>query len=403
MLRLAFLFSLLLVNSGCSERAPASLQPIRQGDYQAVIEQLRQSIPEQMRKNHVPGLSLALIDGQTLVWAEGFGLADEALQIPVTPATAFRAGSLSTLFTASATLQLVEQQRLNLDAPLSQTLPEFRVRSRFHADARSADRAITLRRLLSHQAGLPSEFLPNLHSADPLTHLPQKAGELWLNHPPGMQMAYSNLGFTLLGAAIERSSGQPFETRLQQHLLKPLGMAHSSFIGTSSLQPYRARGYLQGQRSKDPEIRDLPASGLWTTPRDVGQFVQMLFAQGRFDGRQVLNRQSIEQMFRQHNRANGPDVDCPIGLAWYLGPCGDPRIGPQLQQWQHSGSTGDFAAQLSVLPEPKLAVVVMANADTAEALVSDLATQALRLMLQAHGSQLACPRDCQPSLPPLRL
>lgn len=72
----------------------------------------------------------------------------------VTPTTAFRAGSLSKLFTASATLQLVEQQRLSLDAPLSRTLPEFRVRSRFHADARSANDAITLRRLLSHQAGL---------------------------------------------------------------------------------------------------------------------------------------------------------------------------------------------------------------------------------------------------------
>ncbi|MCP3748663.1 serine hydrolase [Pseudomonas sp. SBB6] len=400
-LRLASLFGLLLVNTGCGERAPTSLPPIGKGDYRAVIEHLRQSIPEQMQKNHVPGLSLALIDGQELVWAEGFGLADEALRMRVTPTTAFRAGSLSKLFTASATLQLVEQQRLSLDAPLSRTLPEFRVRSRFHADARSANDAITLRRLLSHQAGLPSEFLPRLRTDDPLKYLPQRASGLWLNNPPGTQMAYSNLGFALLGAAIERSSGQPFETRLQQHLLQPLAMEHSSFVGNSELQPYRARGYLQGQPSGDEEIRDLPAGGLWTTPRDVGQFVQMLFAQGRFDGRQLLSQQSVAEMFRQQNRANALDFDCPIGLAWYLGPCGDPRIGPQLQQWQHSGSTGDFAAQLSVLPEPQLAVVVMANADTAEALVSEVATQALRLMLQAQGHPLACPRDCAPSLPPL--
>lgn len=399
--RSALLLSLLTLASGCGERTPQPQPEIRQGDYQAVIEQLRQRIPALMDKNHVPGLSLALIDGQALVWAEGFGLADQDLQMRVTPDTAFRAGSLSKLFTASATLQLVEQQRLALDAPLSQALPEFRVRSRFHPDAHSANNAVTLRRLLSHQAGLPSEYLPRLRSSDPLKYLPQKASGLWLSNPPGTRTVYSNLGFALLGAAIERSSGQTFETRLQQHLLQPLAMKHSSFIGNSELEPFRARGYLQGRRSADTQIRDLPAGGLWTTPREVGQFVQMLFAEGRYNGRQVLSQASIQAMFSQQNRANALDFDCPMGLAWYLGPCGDPQIGAHLAQWQHSGSTGDFAAQLSVLPEHQLAVVVMANADTAEALVSDLATQALRLMVQAQGGQPGCLDDCSYSLPPL--
>ncbi|MEG0862224.1 MAG: serine hydrolase domain-containing protein [Pseudomonas sp.] len=400
-LRYALLLTLMALASGCGERAPQPQPVIRQGDYQAVIEQLRQRIPTLMDKNHVPGLSLALIDGQTLVWAEGFGLADQDLQMRVTPNTAFRAGSLSKLFTASATLQLVEQQHLALDAPLSQTLPEFRVRSRFHADAHSANSAVTLRRLLSHQAGLPSEYLPRLRSSDPLKDLPQKASGLWLSNPPGTRTVYSNLGFALLGAAIERSSGQTFETRLQQHLLQPLGMKHSGFVGNSELEPFRSRGYLQGQRSIDAQIRDLPAGGLWTTPKEVGQFVQMLFADGRYNGRQVLSPASIQAMFSQQNRTSTMDFDCPVGLAWYLGPCGDPHIGSNLAQWQHSGSTGDFAAQLRVLPEQQLAVVVMANADTAEALVSDLATQALRLMLQAQGGQPGCLDDCTYRLPPL--
>lgn len=400
-LRPVLLFSLLIANTGCGERAPAP-PLIRKGDYQAVIAHLRQQIPEQMRKNHVPGLSLALIDGQEIVWAEGFGLADRELDMRVTPLTAFRAGSLSKLLTASATLQLVEQRRLALDAPLAQTLPEFRVRSHFHPDARSANQAITLRRLLSHQAGLPGEYLPRLHSSDPLKYLPQHASGLWLSSPPGTQTAYSNLGFALLGAAIERSAGEPFETRLQTHLLQPLAMDHSSFNGNSDLEPYRARGYQQGQRSADHEIRDVSAGGLWSTPSDLGNFVQMLFAHGRYDDRQLLSRASIDSMFTAQNRHNPLDFDCPVGLGVFLGPCGDTPVAPRLRLWQHSGATGDFAAQISVLPEPQLAVVVMANADTAEVLVSHLATQALRLMLYAHGEAPPCLEDdCVGSLPPL--
>lgn len=399
-LRPVLLFSLLIANTGCGERAPAPPQ-IRPGDYQTVIDHLRQQIPEQMRKNHVPGLSVALVDGQEIIWAEGFGMADRELDMRVTANTAFRAGPVSTLLIAGAALQLVEQRQLALDAPLSKALPEFRVRSRFHADARSANQAVTLRRLLSHQAGLPSEHLPRLYSSDPLKYLPKDASGLWLSNPPGSQTAYSNLGYALLGAAIERSAGEPLESRLQTHLLQPLAMEHSGFTGNSDLEPYRARGYQQGKRSLDHEIRDLSANGLWSTPSDLGRFVQMLFAQGRYDEQQLLSRESISEMFQQQNRNNPLDFDCPVGLGVFLGPCGDVRVAPHLRVWQHGGTIGDFAAQVSVLPEPQLAVIVMANADTAEVLVGDLATQALRLMLRARGNALACVEDCEPNLPPL--
>lgn len=110
-----------------------------------------------MAQDNIPGLSIALVNGQELIWARGFGMADKAKGLPVTPNTAFRAGAISKLLTASAALQLVEEQRLTLDAPLQQTLREFYVRSRFHADQQAADRDITLRRLLSHQSGLPRD------------------------------------------------------------------------------------------------------------------------------------------------------------------------------------------------------------------------------------------------------
>ncbi len=108
-------------------------------------------------------------------------MADKTQGVPVTANTAFRAGGISKRLTATAALQLVEQQRLSLDTPIQQTLREFYVRSRFHDDPPAADRAITLRRLLSHQSGLPSEHLRDLRSTFAMGQTPVRVSGVWLD------------------------------------------------------------------------------------------------------------------------------------------------------------------------------------------------------------------------------
>lgn len=129
------LLGCLLGSIGCQGQSPAP-PPIPKGDYSAIIRYLQTRIPRDMAQANVPGLSIALVNGQELIWTRGFGMADKTKGLPVTPNTAFRAGAISKLLTASAALQLVEQQRLALDAPIQQTLREFYVRSRFHTDRR---------------------------------------------------------------------------------------------------------------------------------------------------------------------------------------------------------------------------------------------------------------------------
>ncbi len=198
------LLGCLLGSLGCHGQPPAP-PSIPKGDYSTIIRYLQTRIPWDMAKEHVPDLSIALVNGQELIWARGFGMADKAKRLPVTPNTAFRAGATSKLLTASAALQLVEQQRLALDAPVQQSLREFYVRSPFHTGQQAADRDITLRRLLSHQSGLPSEHLRNSFA---MGQIPMRLSGVWLSTPPGTQAAYSNLGYALAGAAIESSSGQ---------------------------------------------------------------------------------------------------------------------------------------------------------------------------------------------------
>ncbi|MGZ9706919.1 serine hydrolase domain-containing protein [Pseudomonas sp. GNP013] len=387
-------FGCLLVSIVCYGQ-PLTAPTIAQNDYSAIIRYLKTRIAQEMPRENVAGLSIALVHGQELIWAEGFGMADKARGIPVTPNTAFRAGDISKLLTATAAMQLVEQQRLDLDAPIKQNLPEFNVRSRFHSDPADADRDITLRTLLSHQSGLPSEQLRGMHNAFAMSQMPTRLSGIWLSNPPGSQIAYSNLGYTLVGAAMERITGKDFETQLQNSLLKPLQMSQSSFVGGASQMSYRALGHQDGRASADAHIRDLAASGLWTSPKDLSHYVQMLFARGFYKDNRVLGAAALDQMSTQQNTDNELDLDCQIGLGWFLTPCGDEPIGPGVRSLQHSGGADDFAAQLTVLPEQQLAAIIMANDSNAENLVVSLSTDALRLMLQAQTGRPVCAEDCQ--------
>src|SRR5262249_48776735 len=172
-----------------------------------------QVIAYEMRKNDTPGLSIALVDDQRVVWAQGFGYADWELKIPATERTIYRAGSISKLFTDTAALQLAEQGRLNIDAPLQTYLPEFSIRQRV---AKAAP--ITLRDLMTHHAGLPRDVLKGFQTTEPAAFdtLLTELGDEYAAYAPGQCFYYSNVGVTLLGSAIQRVSGEPFTVHMKQ-------------------------------------------------------------------------------------------------------------------------------------------------------------------------------------------
>ncbi|HBN8235067.1 TPA: beta-lactamase family protein [Pseudomonas aeruginosa] len=390
------LLGCLIGASGCQGLPPSS--PTTSADpehYGEVIDYLQQHIRQQMKIQKIPGLALALVDDQQLIWARGFGYADVERRSNASEHTAFRVGGLSKLLTASASLQLAERGLLPLDSPLQDSLREFYVRSRFHADQGEADRAVTIRRLLSHQSGLPGDHMPDLFDDRPLplAQLPAKVSGVWLSNPPGTQVAYSNLGYALLGAAIERSSGEDFEQHLQDSLLRPLQMSHSSFATHTRTEQHRARGY----GATEDESRDLPANGLWASPADLSRFVRMLFADGRYKDRQLLRKQSVEEMFRQQNAGNVLDFDCQVGLAWFLTSCGTPPLENAGRHYAYAGSAAGFHAYLILAPEQRLAAIVMSNSAAAGSLTSSLARHALSLMLRVKQSGAPTPMTTTPS------
>lgn len=383
--------SALMLGGLCVVFASHSVLPvmpvINKGDYGAVVGYLQRYIPEQMSQYNISGLSIALVNDQELIWVKGFGYADSAMGVPVSANTAFRADALSQLISATGVLQLVDQHRLSLDQPVQAVLPEFSVRSRFHTRRSDADQNITVRRLLSHQSGLPSEHLRGLHGSFPVGAMPMRLSGVWLSTMPGTQIPYSNVGYELLGAAVERITGLSFESQLQRGVLIPLGMGQSSFMGDNTRLSFRAQGYRNGVHRTDRQVRDVPARGLWTTPRDLSHYVRMLFAQGRYKEQRVLSEAAIDEMFTAQNGGDAQDFDCRAGLAWKLSACGEQPVGEGVHTYHRSTASDAFSAQLSLLPDQQLAVIIMSNDGEALPVLRGLALDALRMMLRAHSGK----------------
>jgi CubicO group peptidase (beta-lactamase class C family) len=352
------------------------------GDYGYTKEYISWLIKREMNKNDVTGLSIALVDDQRVVWAEGFGFADEANKAPATPETIYRAGSISKLFTATAAMQLVEQGKIDIDKPLQTYLPEFSAKSRF-PDAGP----ITPRNIMTHHSGLPSELLKGMWTKhpEPFENVVNLIREEYAAYPPNYVFSYSNVGVTLLGHALEKVAGRDFALHMEASLLRPLEMRHSSFSQAPDRSPLGTKAYRNGEEAEELPLSDIPAGGLNTTVLDLSRFMQMVFTGGRAGDRQIIKPETLVEMLRPQNADVPLDLNFRVGLAWMLSGLGGIDIRNAGPVAHHSGGTLYHRSQLIVLPEQKLGVVVLANTDTAAQVVSKVATEALKLALEAKS------------------
>lgn len=366
--------------AACST-APRPPTTLAREDYAAVRQHVEALIRHEMRVQDVTGLSIALVDDQRIVWAFGAGWADQAAQRPADAHTLYRMGSVSKLFTDLAALQLVEQGRLRLDAPLPEVLPGFRLRSAFDGGAP------TLRQLMTHHAGLPRDHAAGMwfdaaQSAPTLAARVAALDGSEAAYPPGQLFSYSNIGLTLLGAVVERAAGQPFEALLREQVLTPLGMTRASFSAAPSADAAMSKAYRKGHPIAEPALADVPAGGLNASVTDLARLIQAVFA----GGRPVLRSPAtLQEMLRPQNAAVALDQGFQIGLGWLLSTLGGEPLEGAGPVAHHAGATVAFRSQLVLLPAHKLGVIVAANSSTAGPVVNRVAQRTLALALQAKA------------------
>lgn len=296
----------------------------------------------QMRRQGIPGLAVAVMRKGKLVTARGYGLANVELGTKVRPDTPFRIGSLSKQFLAAATMRLVEERRLDLDAPIG----------RYLGKVPTAWEAITVRQLLSHTSGLVRDQ-PGFDPFQPvsLDAEIQKAVASPLRFEAGKGWAYSNVGYYVLAQIVEKVAGEPWDGFVARRIFDPAGMKATRVAQAEAVVPGRATGYSmeEGERRNAEIWRAVRPSGAFlSTVRDFARWDEALWA-GR-----VLSPAGIQQMWTPASDQRA------YGFGWFLDPLrGHRRV-------YHGGGVPGFQADFQRLLDDEVSVVVMVNTDQAD-------------------------------------
>ena len=368
----------LAIFAGC-KGPPARPDGLPRGDLEVVRDYAGRLIRYEMKRAGIKGLSIALVDDQEVAWASAYGFADEAAGIVAAPDTVYRAGSLAKLFTAAAALRLVEEGRLDLDRPLEGYVPQFSVRTRFQGTA-----PITPRLLLTHHSGLPADRLRGMWTAEP-EPFTRVAGELrdeYVAHPPNVVFSHSNVGFTLVGHAIENASGEAYSAYVERSIVQPLGMTPTS-VSASPRVPGMAKAYEGGREADEPPLRDVPAGGLNTTVLDLSRFVQMVFGSGKWKGGRILRSETVAEMLRPQNEGTPLDLDHRVGLGWFLDRTGEIDIRNAGTVAHHAGAGLFHRGLVVLLLEHRLAAVLLSNSRESSPILGRIAAQLLTLARSA--------------------
>jgi len=305
-------------------------------------------ITARMERARIPGLSVAIVKGDQIVYLKGYGQADPAGRA-VTPQTPFIIGSISKTFTALAAMQLVEAGKVDLDAPVQRYLPWFRV-----ADPQ-ASAQITVRSLLNHTSGLPQKadtFLWADQDDGVLERTVRYLKTVELARPIGT-FGYSNANYQILGLIVQVVSGQSYEAYVEQHIFAPLDM-QASFTSQRQAQQ---RGMATGYRwwfgfpfpAAMPFLRsELPAGYLICSAQDMAHYLIAQMNGGRFQGRSILSPQGIAYL-----QAHSAGV--PYGNGWELAALNGQTLVNQ------DGGTANFQASAFFDPKAQVGVFITAN------------------------------------------
>jgi serine beta-lactamase-like protein LACTB, mitochondrial len=336
---------------------------------------LENTISKFMAANSVPGVAAAVVLNGEEVWSEGFGMADLENSVPVTPQTLFRLASISKPITATAAMQLWEQGKLDIEAPIQKYCPAFPQK----------ETPISTRQLMAHLGGVRHyrtdakedlETNNTKHFDDPIAGGIQFFANDPLIAKPGTKFNYSTQGFTLVGCAVEGASGKKYVDYVQQNIFGPAGMVNTRWDDRFSVIPHRTRFYSKSKSGvvQNSEYLDssykIPGGGWLSSADDMASFEVAMLAD------RLVKRSTRDVMWTPQH-ASGPvgveDHNQGYALGWGVGnAAGVPDVG-------HGGGQQGTSTFLMLAPGQKAGVVVLINMDGMDS--SALATDLMKILL----------------------
>ena len=333
----------------------------------------------------VPGVGLAIIRNDSVLYARGYGVRNLATGEPADGQTLFGIGSASKAFTTAALAMLADSGRLSFDAPVTTYLPGFQMYDP------AVTREITVRDILSHRTGLTRGEPVWMASGVPPAEIVRRLRFFRPSSSFRSQFGYSNIMYIVAGEVLASAAGMRWEEFVSTRIFAPLGMTRSV---TTDRDMERLPNAAAPHASVDGTPRTIPwvhidnagpAGSINSSPADMAQWVRLQLGQGTINGRTLYSRRMAEEMHSPNTlmrldsaarAANPTQHYMAYGLGWML----EDYRGRAVVQ--HSGGLTGFTAQVTMLPEEKFGVVVMANLD-GTGLPSALARQLVDLQLKA--------------------
>ncbi len=334
------------------------------------------AIADRMAHHKVPGVSVAFFDHGQILWTRAYGFADVAAKKPVTPDTLFQAASISKPVSALAALRLVQDGKLTLDEDVNVKLRAWKVPENSFTEKEK----VTIRRILSHSAGLTVHGFPGYASDETVPTVvqilngekPANTDPIRVDVVPGTLWRYSGGGFVILQTLLSDVTGKPFPQIMSELVLRPAGMTHSTYEqplprnrASEVATPYRADGTpVKGGPHTYPEMA--PA-GLWTTPSDLARMAIEVQSEYAGQSSKILNQSTAKQMLTHQIGTSG----LGFGLE---NPGQPPHFG-------HGGANEGYRCDLETRTDSGQGFAVMTNSDSG----GELAEELFRSVAKEYG------------------
>lgn len=305
---------------------------------------------EKSFKPNEPGAAVIVVKDGRVVFRKGYGMANLELGVPIEPNMIFRIGSITKQFTAVAILMLAEQGKLSLDDEITKFLPDYPTQGH----------KITVEHLLTHTSGIKSytglpEWLPLWRKDVTMKELIDLFKDKPMEFAPGERWNYNNSGYALLGAIIEKVSGQSYSDFVEKNIFAPLGMKHSFYDNTSRVIPRRAAGYT---KNKDSYVNCAYLSMTW--PHAAGALMSTVDDLALWDAalytNKLLKQESLKQAWAPYPLKDGRSTKYAYG--WFISSVEGHRT------VEHGGGINGFTCDAVRLPDDRVYVAILTNRDS---------------------------------------
>ncbi len=337
----------------------------------SVVKQIDGIVEQARAKEHLPAVSVAVVANGQTIFKKAYGIADLENNLPATTESLFRTASVAKPMTAVGALELVEQGKLNLDAPIQKYCPAFPEKPW----------PITTRELLGHQSGIRAyenqEIFSTVHYANTIDGM-----SFFKNDPllfePGTKFAYTTYGYTVVGCVIEGASGQHYPEYMAEHVFKPAGMDHVVVDDVYTIVPRRVKGY-QNLNGKviNAALMDssykIPGGGYVATAEDLARFGSAIMA-GK-----LLKPETVTLMWTPQHTKDGSDTH--YGMGW-----GNAELDGETI-YAHSGDQPGTRTSLLVIPGRKMAFALMINMEQVDA--PEINRNIAKAVVKAYGAAKA--------------